>query len=38
MTGKIFTQGIKRNLKNRIKHLARRASGFSHSVELHETV
>ncbi len=38
LTGKIFTHSIKRNLKTRIKHLARRTIGFSHSVEFHEKV
>ncbi len=41
LTGKIFTQRIKRNnltLRTRIKRLARKIICFSRSIELHEKV
>ena len=41
LTGKIFTQRIKRNnltLRTRIKRLARKTICFSRSIELHEKV
>lgn len=41
LTGKIFTQRIKRNnltLRTRIKRLARKTICFSRSIEIHEKV